>query len=30
MAQQFQSILSGNRAKQMQKFERQMVSCYLS
>jgi phage/plasmid-like protein (TIGR03299 family) len=30
MAQQFQSILSGNRAKQMQKFERQVVSCYLS
>jgi phage/plasmid-like protein (TIGR03299 family) len=29
MAQQFQSILSGNRAKQMQKFERQVVSCYL-
>lgn len=30
VAQQFQSILSGNRAKQMQKFERQVVSCYLS
>ena len=29
VAQQFQSILSGNRAKQMQKFERQVVSCYL-
>lgn len=28
-AQQFQSILSGNRAKQMQRFERQLVSCYL-
>lgn len=29
VAQQFQSILSGNRAKQMQQFERQMVGCYL-
>lgn len=28
-AQQFQSILGGNRAKQMQRFERQVVSCYL-
>jgi hypothetical protein len=28
-SQQFQSILSGNRGKQMQRFERQVVSCYL-
>lgn len=28
-AQQFQSVLSGSRAQQMQKFERQLVSCYL-
>ncbi|HEY9646856.1 MAG TPA: DUF932 domain-containing protein [Chroococcidiopsis sp.] len=27
-SQQFQSILSGNRGKQMAKFERQLVSCY--
>lgn len=29
VAQQFQSVLSGSRAQQMQKFERQLVSCYL-
>jgi len=29
-AQQFQSLLSGSRAQQMQKFERQVVSCYLA
>lgn len=29
VAQQFQSILSGSRAQQMQRFERQLVGCYL-
>jgi phage/plasmid-like protein (TIGR03299 family) len=29
-AQQFQSLLCGSRAQQMQRFERQVVRCYLS
>jgi len=29
LEQQFQSVLSGGRANHMQKFERQVVSCYL-
>lgn len=29
-AQQFQSLLCGSRAQQMQRFERQVVGCYLS